>query len=148
VIVVADSGPLRYLIVLKQQALLAELFGEVWIPLIVLRELTNSSTPAVVRDLLSNGPGWLFVKEPTPEGVSAINPRLDAGERAALALAKEERANLVLIDDAEGRREALTLGLRLTGALGVLRLGVERGPVDVPAVVHDLLGVDCIWTKT
>jgi predicted nucleic acid-binding protein len=41
--VVADSSPLRYLIVLGEQDLLPELLGEIWIPPAVLEELSASA---------------------------------------------------------------------------------------------------------
>ncbi|MBC8164922.1 MAG: DUF3368 domain-containing protein, partial [Bryobacteraceae bacterium] len=57
---------------------------------------------------------------------------LDRGEREALAVAIELKADLVLIDDAAGRREAKRLRIRITGTVGVLRLAAERGLIDVP----------------
>jgi predicted nucleic acid-binding protein len=70
--------------------------------------------------------------------VAAINPDLHSGERAALALALDLKADLILIDDAEGRREAQLPGMRITGTLGVLRLAAERGLINVPEVVRRL----------
>ena len=52
---------------------------------------------------------------------------LDLGERAAIALAETVRADLLLIDDAAGRAEAMRRQLRVTGTLGVLRAGAEQG---------------------
>jgi predicted nucleic acid-binding protein len=43
---------------------------------------------------------------------------LDAGERAAIALATAPSANLLLIDDARGRAEARRRHLTVTGTLG------------------------------
>lgn len=48
------------------------------------------------------------------------------------------KADLVLLDDAAGRRETVSLGLRMTGTIGVLRLAAERGMVDVPEMVQRL----------
>lgn len=134
-IVVADSSPLRYLIVIGQQDLLPTLFGAAWIPSVVLHELSAGSTPAVVRDFVASPPAWLQVRDPAPASIDAISPDLEPGERAALALARDLHADLVLIDDAAGRREAVSLHLRMTGTIGVLRLAAERGLIDVPTVV-------------
>jgi hypothetical protein len=101
----------------------------------VVKELSAGATPSVVRDFLAHRPDWLHIRDPTPEMVAAVNAELDPGERAALALACELRADLVLMDDAAGRREASSLHLRMTGTLGVLRLAAERRMIDVPAVV-------------
>jgi predicted nucleic acid-binding protein len=137
-IVVADSSPLRYLIVLGQQHLLPAIFGEVWIPSAVLDELQAAATPAPVRQFLADPPGWLKLRNPEADALGAIAPDLGAGERAALALACQLHADLILLDDAAGRREAVSLGIRMTGTVGVLRLAAERGLVDVPVMVAQL----------
>jgi len=137
-VVVADSSPLRYLSVLGQQDLLPALFGEIWIPAAVLIELSASSTPVGVRLFLENPPGWLKVRDPSEETVQTISAELDRGERAALALARELNADLVLLDDAAARSEATSLGFRITGTVGLLRLAAERGLINVPAIVGQL----------
>ena len=137
-IVVADSSPLRYLIVINLQDLLPALFGETLVPTEVLRELSSPSTPVVVSRFVKDRPAWLLVRDPKPEMVQQVSVDLDVGERAALALARELGADLILMDDAAGRREAQTLRLRMTGTIGVLRLAAERGLVDVPMAVANL----------
>ena len=137
-IVVADSSPLRYLIVLGQSELLPGMFGETWIPSAVVSELSTTATPSLVRTFLRNPPPWLRVRDPGSAALAAITSDLDPGERAALALARELNADPVLLDDAAGRREALALRMRITGTVGVLRLAAERGLIDVPGVVSQL----------
>ena len=60
------------------------------------------------------------------------------GERAAIALAEAMRADLLLIDEAAGRAEAKRRQLRVTGTLGVLRSGAERGLMNVPDLLERL----------
>jgi predicted nucleic acid-binding protein len=67
-----------------------------------------------------------------------VTEDLDLGERAAIALAEAVRADLLLIDEAAGRAEARRRHLRVTGTLGVLRAGAERGVVDVPDLIERL----------
>lgn len=137
-IVVADSSPLRYLIALRHQDLLPRFFGEICVPTAVVKELSAVAAPPEVREFVHRPPEWLMVRDPTDSAVEAINAELDAGERAALALARELGANLVLVDDAAARREAIALGIRITGTIGVLRLAAECGCIDVSAVVAQL----------
>jgi predicted nucleic acid-binding protein len=137
-VVVADSSPLRYLIVLGEQNLLPELLGEVWIPSAVLEELSAPATPAGVRAFLHSLPGWLKVRDPERQTLEGIAIELDRGERSALALAREIGADLVLLDDAAARTQARSLGFRITGTIGFLRLAAERGLIHVPAIVEQL----------
>ncbi|HXB70914.1 MAG TPA: hypothetical protein VNY05_21950 [Candidatus Acidoferrales bacterium] len=52
-IVVADTTPLRYLVVIEREHLLPALYGRVLIPPAVADELSHENTPAAVR-----APGW------------------------------------------------------------------------------------------
>jgi len=49
-IVVADTGPLHYLILLEHAELLHGLYGEVVVPDAVATELSSPSAPTAVRD--------------------------------------------------------------------------------------------------
>src|SRR4051812_43632827 len=111
-LIIADTSPLRYLVVIGEPELLATIFGEVWAPDTVLQELSASETPASVRSLVDSHPAWLRTQEPNEQLLNTINPDLGRGECAALALALELNADLLLIGDAAGRREADTLGVR------------------------------------
>jgi predicted nucleic acid-binding protein len=133
-IVVADSSPLRYLIVIGAVHLLPELFGETWVPSAVLAELSAVSTPSDVRAFLGSAPDWLRVGEPTEESLAAVSRELDWGERAALALGRDLKAGLLLLDDAAGRTEARALGFRVTGTIGLLRLAAELSLIDPKAI--------------
>lgn len=83
-------------------------------------------------------PGLLRVRDPENETLEGITNQLDRGERAALALAREFGADLVLLDDAAARTQARSLGFRITGTVGLLRLAAERGLIDVPDTVEQL----------
>jgi len=84
--VVADTSPLNYLILIDQINLLPQLYGRVLIPESVLEELSADETPQVVRNWATNLPEWIEVLPATPiidEGLT----RLHAGERDAISLA-------------------------------------------------------------
>ena len=137
-IVIADSSPLRYLILLDCSQLLHQLYGRVVMPDEVAGELSSSGAPVQVRDWMATRPTWVDVVEASPEAVATVTDDLDPGERAAIALATTLSADLLLIDDAEGRQEARRRHLRITGTLGVLRTAAEQGLVDVPVVLARL----------
>ncbi|MBA3924223.1 MAG: hypothetical protein H0X31_21990, partial [Nostocaceae cyanobacterium] len=55
---------------------------------------------------------------------------LDPGERAVIALAEEQGADLVIVDDGLGRRAARTRQLKVTGLLGILDAAAQQSLVD------------------
>jgi predicted nucleic acid-binding protein len=137
-IAVADSGPLHYLILLGEADLLTRLYGEVVVPDAVVSELIAPAAPAAVRTWFSRPPSWLRVTTVSDRDIRSVTEALDAGERAAIALAEKLGADLLLIDDASGRAEARLRHIRVTGTLGVLRAAAEMELVDVRQVVDRL----------
>jgi predicted nucleic acid-binding protein len=134
-IVVADAGPLHYLILLSHVDLLHRFYGEVVVPDAVANELTVSSAPEPVRDWILDAPGWLKIVSVEAGHVQEVTAELDLRERSAIALAGAIEADLLLIDEAAGRAEARRRNLRVTGTLGVLRAAAELGLVDVPGLI-------------
>ena len=102
-LVVSDSSPLNFLIRLGCVDVLPTLFRRVLIPTKVEEELTRSATPPEVRDFLASRPPWLEVRAPAR---LERMPKLDPGEEAAISLAEEVRADVVLLDDADARKAA------------------------------------------
>ncbi len=137
-IVVADSSPLHYLILVEQADLLRQLYEEVLVPDAVAAELRAAASPPAVREWVSTPLSWLRVVEVTIRDIDPVSDELDLGERAAIALAERTRADLLLIDETAGRAEARRRRLRVTGTLGVLRTGAEAGLIDVRAVLERL----------
>jgi predicted nucleic acid-binding protein len=120
--VVADTSPLHYLVLVQVIEILPSLFHQVLIPEEVHRELLQEKTPTAVRSWVADPPSWLEIV-----GVDWTVPRtipdLDVGETAAILLAEQQGPNtFLLMDDAKGRREATKRGLASAGTLGVLRL--------------------------
>jgi predicted nucleic acid-binding protein len=117
--------------------LLPRLFATVLIPDIVRDEISRASTPPLVRDWIDQPPPWLRIV-PTPPLETLPFPKLDAGERAALALAISRQADMVLIDDRHGVAAARAQGLITVGTLGLLDQAASRGVVDLAAAVARL----------
>ena len=90
-IVVADTGPLPFLILLDHAELLHRFYGEVVIPYAVAIELSSPSAPNAVRDWMSRAPPWLRVVPVEDNRVQEVTDELDLGERAAIALAGAQR---------------------------------------------------------
>jgi predicted nucleic acid-binding protein len=131
-LVVADTGPLNYLLLIDAIDLLPKLFEKVFVPNSVHRELIHSAAPEVVRVWAAQAPRWLEIR-PDPE-LGSNDPAyiaLDDGERAAIALAAAISADLILMDDRSGVAVAYRRGIAVTGTLGVLDLAARRGLVDL-----------------
>jgi predicted nucleic acid-binding protein len=136
-IVIADSTPLNYLILIHQADLLPQLFDRVLIPPAVFEELQHQETPGVVRRWIAGPPSWLQVQALR----SVLDPALaflDPGEREAIALAEELQADQLLLDDADARREAARRSLPFIGTLGVLREAARRDLLDLRVVLVQL----------
>ena len=129
-VVVADTGPPHYLVLIGEIDLLPRLFDRVTIPKAVETELRHARAPEPVRAWIVRPPPWLTIM-PAPPGAALAFPGLDAGEQAALALADSLRADLLLMDDRKGAAAALARGLGTIGTLGVLDLAARRGLTDL-----------------
>jgi predicted nucleic acid-binding protein len=64
--------------------------------------------------------------------------RLDRGEQDAILLAEWVKAERLIIDDLEGRREAVHRGLPVIGTLGLLAEAARRNLLDLPQGLADL----------
>lgn len=134
-IVVADTSPINYLVLIGQINLLNQLYARILIPFAVLAELKHPLAPKAVRDWAINAPSWLEVLNPkTSIGLG----QLDQGECEAIALAAEVHADVVLIDDKAGRQEAIRRGLRVAGTLSVLDDADQAGLVTFDVAVGEL----------
>jgi predicted nucleic acid-binding protein len=85
-IVIADTTPLNYLVLIDQPNLLPRLYGRVLIPHAVYEELQAEGAPAPVRNWAAHHPAWLEVRSPSrPLGVGP--DELDPEELVAITLA-------------------------------------------------------------
>ena len=110
-VVVADTSPINYLVLIGQIDLLIRLYTRILIPPAVLAELKHPLAPKPVRDWACDTPKWLEVLSPKD---SLTLAQLDLGETEAIALATEMHAEVLLIDEQAGRQEAVRRGLRVS----------------------------------
>jgi predicted nucleic acid-binding protein len=134
-LVVADTGPLRYLILVRAIDVLPKLYDAIVIPGAVLSELQHPSAPVEVRTWTTKLPGWITVRSPAHV---ETNLHLGLGELEAIALTEELRAAAVLLDDRHAREVADAKGLRVAGTLGVLEQAAVAGLLDLRATFERL----------
>ncbi len=123
-IVVSDTSPLNYLLLINRIDVLPQLFSQIYAPEEVLNEMLRSRAPDSVKAWAQAPPPWLQVAVPSLTLTTSV--QLDPGEIQAIALAKELAADAVLIDERKGRRVAREQGLNVVGTLGVLEFAAEQ----------------------
>jgi predicted nucleic acid-binding protein len=135
-IVIADTGPFNYLILIQEIYILPALYGRILLPISVSIELKHPHAPEVVRSWMKQPPAWLDVRTPTRQPDTELSgAHLDAGERDAILLAEELGADQLIIDEIRGRRIAQRRRLPVTGTLGVLRAAANEGLLDLKSAV-------------
>ena len=128
-IVVADAGPLRYLVLIDQVRVLGDLFHRILVPEAVARELSHERTPEAVKKWMAAPPNWIEIC--APQSLDKIDlDYLDEGELQAIALTLHSAVSLLLMDDADGRIAAESVGLGVLGTIGILERGAEAGLLD------------------
>ena len=138
-LVIADTGPINYLVLIGDIDLLPALFEKVILPSAVRVELSDPDAPPSVRNWIADPPAWLDVHEtPSPQFGLASVEGLDDGETAAITLAISLGADLLLMDDRKGVIVARGKGLRVTGTLGVLDLAAQRDLVNFAQAINRL----------
>jgi predicted nucleic acid-binding protein len=137
VIVVADTTPLNYLVLIDEIEILAALYDGVLIPRSVHRELQHSRTPSPVFLWAANLPPWCEVRDATAATDVALL-ELDSGEREAIQLALDLGVDTLLLDESQGRQEAIRRNLNVLGTLAVLEIAAQRGWLDFRAALHKL----------
>jgi predicted nucleic acid-binding protein len=121
--VVSDASVLIGLAAVGQFGLLPLLYGKVVIPGAVWHEVTDAPAefPGATEVSVACAAGWMAVASALNRSlVTQLEASLDPGEAEAIALAVECAPCLLLLDESDGRRVARTLGVAVTGTLGVL----------------------------
>jgi predicted nucleic acid-binding protein len=137
-IVVADTSPISYLAELDLVHLLPALYQTILLPETVHAELLDDSAPMSVRTWATNIPSWVDLRRNVVPVHSSLD-HLDLGERAAIELAIEVKAHVLLADERKARAAATQLfGIAVTGTLGVLRQAHLMGLVDGTVAMQQL----------
>lgn len=131
--VVSDSSPLMNLAGIDRLYLVHEQFGNVIIPPSVWDEIVlNSDTlPGTSEVREAYDAGWISLARPDNTAVvDLLGLGLHRGEAEAIALAIELHPALILLDDADARLAATSLGLRKTGVIGILIKAKVDGKIE------------------
>lgn len=134
-LLVADTGPLNYLIQIGSIGVLPGLAVGVIVPVEVLAELRAAEAPEEVRNWAVRPPSWIEVGRPVRP--VAVSPEISVADRAAISLAKERNA-LLLMDDRRARKIAAEEAVSAIGTIGLLEAAAAKGLISLPAALGRL----------
>jgi len=126
--VISNTTPLLSLLKIDKLNLLRDLYGVVLIPKAVFLEIEAGREKPYYKNLREMD--WIRI-----EDIRSVESRtyffdLDDGEAEVLILAKEQDADLVILDEIMGRRYAQQLDFNITGTVGILLKSKEKGLVS------------------
>jgi predicted nucleic acid-binding protein len=132
-VVVSDTTPLNYLILIGKIDVLPRLFNKVLIPPAVIRELGHPRTPAPVSAWARSLPQWVDVVAPQTE----LHLGLGAGEDEAISLAVE-LGLAILMDEQAGWAVAEKRGVLVLGTLAILNIADANGWLEFEDAISQL----------
>ncbi len=143
--VVCNSSPLIHLAKIVKLELLKDLFEEVMIPGAVYRECVIDGKDREDARKITNA-AWIRATDiKNIELKKALNTFLDEGESEAIALALQEAADLILLDDYEAREFARVYALKTTGTIGILLKAKYEGKISSLGEMLDKLRKTGFW---
>jgi len=137
-LVVSDTSPLLNLALIGRLDLLESQFSGVTVPEQVWAELTAGEDGVdSLRELRDEGFIQLVDIERSDLFVELFQT-LAVGETAAICYAIEQDAELVLLDEKEGRKAARRHELSVTGVVGILLKGAQAGKTELESELDAL----------
>ena len=138
---VSNTSPILNFAIIGQLDLLKAQFTKILIPPAVLQELRlEDDFPELTHIQKAIKAGWLQVMPlENLQLAQILKLDLDAGEAEAIALALQIKVQRILLDERDGRHNAISLGLTVTGVLGVL-LRAKRQEA-IPSIKSSLLAL-------
>lgn len=127
-VVIADAGPLLALAKLDHLHLLEQLFGVVLVPEAVYCECLAKSGLDSQRIQQAIDHEQLRIVVETTEDTAKVklSRSLGDGEQAAIRLALQQAASLLILDDQLARKQAAKLGLAFIGVVRLLVIAEQH----------------------
>lgn len=118
--VVVNSSPLIALSGIEKLDLLQKMYNEILIPEAVYREISAKEN-SKCKQTIDDSQKWIRVCSIEDQlAKTFFKSRLHAGEVEAMILAKEQAADLLIIDDALAKKHAAYMKINVVGTLGIL----------------------------
>lgn len=138
-VVVSDTTTICNLFLIDKLWILEKIYGEVIIPTGVHEELESmKNQPSIIEYIEMND--WIQTKSVSNNSLTEILMlTLDKGESQAISLAKELNANLIIIDEVQGRKIAQQMNLKVIGLLGILIQAKQENLIKSVTLIMDEL---------
>ena len=136
-ITISDTTPIHYLILLEITEILPKIFAEVIIPEAVAKEMLHPKAPPEVRNWIVSPPNWVRIRSPKHIYLPKLKG-LGKGEIAAIALAIEEKADAILMDDREAIREGKSINLKILTTLSILEIAATQNLLNFEETLKEL----------
>jgi len=141
--IVSNTTPLISLLKLSRLDILKELYGEIFIPTAVYKEIEAGKHKNYYQDLSKIE--WIKIIPVKDKQAIKYFLDLDAGEAEAIVLATELGAHLVILDEKLGRYYAKHAELIVTGTVGVLIKAKRQGIInELKPLLTELTSKD-VW---
>ncbi len=145
--VIVNSTPLIALCHVNQLNILKELYGEVIIPRAVYDEISVKKD-SVCKKIVDESLEWIHVQKIQNVMAKAMfKSQLHDGEVEVMILAKEQNADVVIIDDQNAKKYAKYLELPVTGILGILIKAKQVGYIPELKPLLDVMVQNGIYIK-
>jgi predicted nucleic acid-binding protein len=125
--VVPDTSCLIALSALSLLDLLREFYSEVLIPRSVASEFGEPL------------PAWVTLVDAAPLVVATLRESLGPGEAEVIAVAMEDPRSVAILDEQRARAVCRMMGIKLTGALGILLRAKREGRLPSLSAALDTL---------
>ena len=137
-VVVSDTSPLLNLSLIDRLGLLEDQFNGLQVPIAVWDEIQRGEKgKSSLEDLREKG--FLELVEADKDGLfKELMSDLDLGESAAIRYPIGKEADLILLDEREGRKRAKRHGLNSTGVIGILLRANEKKDIDMKEELDSL----------
>ena len=123
--VISNTTPIISLLKIDKLEIFKDLYGEIIIPEEVFNEIEAGKHKEFYKDLTKIK--WIKIKKIKDNDALSYFLDLDKGEAEAIVLAKEQKADLIILDESLGRFHAKHTGLKVTGTIGLLLKAKQQG---------------------
>ena len=134
--VIANTTPLIALANIDRLELLHVLYGTIMVPQAVIDEIVREPAKQRVQNA-----SWIKVeaiRDPSQKDI--FRARLHAGEVEVIILAREQKADLLIMDDDAAKKTAKFLGFNVTGTLGILLKAKREGYLEkVEPIMNEMI---------